>query len=176
MACTAWRALGLLAARMTGMIPSSAMRREDCSMFIGCRVCGWIVACSSLDSGGIAFHKLEDLWKRGHAGIARSGHGQGSVSGAAIDGPLGVFVREEAVDETGDEGVTAANAIVNFQIFAIGCGIEAAVSICDGAPIIESGGAGVTQSCGYDSKVRECLEYVLDHGFEIFLVAFGGWG
>src|ERR1700730_19159803 len=110
MACTAWRASALLAARMTGMIPISAMRREDCWMVIGCRVCGrWIVACSSLDSGGIAFHKLEDLWKRGHAGIARSGHGQGSVSGAAIDGPLRLFAREEALDETGREVVTTAN-------------------------------------------------------------------
>src|ERR1700730_13006353 len=114
-----------------------------------------MVAGSCLDSGGITFHKLQDFRKGGHAGVAWSGHSQGSVSGAAIDGPLRVFAGEETVDETGDEGITAADTVVNFEIFAIGCGIEVAISIGDGTPVIESGGAGVTQSGGYDLKMRE---------------------
>src|SRR5687767_14337016 len=66
-----------------------------------------------------AFHFLLGLSEIRHAGVAGSGHGEGPVRGAVIDGFGGVIVGEEAVDEAAGETVAAADAVHDLKTGAV---------------------------------------------------------
>ncbi len=97
---------------------------------------------SAGDARADALHYLQDFLKRDHRRVAGSGHGESAVGGAALHGPLRVLPGEEAVDEAGGEGIAAADAIEDFQVFAVLGLIELAIVVADGAPIVQRGGFG----------------------------------
>jgi hypothetical protein len=68
-----------------------------------------------------------------HGGIARRGHRQRSMSGTAFYGPLSILTREKAINQTGGEGITAANTIENLKAFAI-CGLIEIAIVVQTAP------------------------------------------
>src|SRR5260370_33477463 len=89
------------------------------------------------DARADTFHHLQDFLKGDHRSVAGGGHGEGAVGGAAFYGPLRILPGEETVNETAGEGIAAANAVENFQAFAVRGLIELAIVVADGAPIIQ---------------------------------------
>ncbi len=107
----------------------------------------------SLDAGSGSFHDALDFVEGGHGGVAGGGHGEGSVGAAAVDGPVGAFIGEEAVDEAGGEGVAAAYAVEDFEV-GHGAGfVELALVEADGAPVVDAGRFGVAEGGGYGLEV-----------------------
>src|SRR5579859_872175 len=145
-------------ARTTGMMPIFSICVRICCLF-------------NLSSTGYAgsnpFHYLQNFLERDHGGVAGRGHGQGAVGGTALDGPLRILASEEAVDQARSEGIAAAYAVKDFEIFAIFGLMEFAVVIADGAPIVERGGFGFAQRGGHD------LERILLHRFGDHLLEGG---
>ena len=95
------------------------------------------------NAGGAALHHPLDLGQRGHAGVARGGHGQRAVGGAAFDGILGALTRQQPVDEARGEGIAAADPVPDLEPLAVGRGVERAVHPGDGAPVVERRGRRV---------------------------------
>ena len=119
------------------------------------------------DAGSDSFHNLRNFLEGGHGSVSRSGHGERSVRGAALDSPLWIVSGEESVNEAGSEGVAASYTIEDFEILAVSGLVELAVAIADGTPLILRGGFCFAQRGGDD------LEGIFlhdrgDHLFEAF--------
>src|SRR5205823_3336059 len=96
-----------------------------------------------------------------------SGHGEGAMGCATLDGELGILPEEETVDQARGEGVAAAYAVEDFEIFAILGLIKLAIVVANGAPVIGGGGFGFAQSGG-DYLERKIFYNLGDHLLEIF--------
>src|ERR1700676_958519 len=94
------------------------------------------VLSSAGNSCSRPLHHLKHFLERGHGCVAGSGHGQGAMSGSALDCPLWVLSGQKAVNQTRSEGVAAANAIQNLQILPIPRLKKITLAIADRTPII----------------------------------------
>src|ERR1700692_1525834 len=154
-----------VAVRMTGTIPIFSMRARTSCFFI--KRHATFSTGSADDSGSRAFHYVKNFVEGRHGGIARCGHGQRSMSGTAFDGPLRVLTREKAINQTGGEGITAANTIENLEVFAIRGLIEIAIVVANSSPIISRRG-GRFAKCGGDDFERKIVQDFPDHLFKGF--------
>src|SRR5260370_34241518 len=158
------------AARTTGTIPISSIRARTSCFFIK------IVAAFSInsadDSRSCTLHHVKNFVERRHGGIARRGHSQCSMSGAAFDGPLGVLSRKKAINETRSKRVTATDTVENLDILAILGLIEIALVVANRAPVVSRGVGGVAEGGGddFEGKVGQNLP---DQSFEGFGVESG---
>src|SRR5262249_31912460 len=119
--------------------PRMPVRRERCRLLqlsLALAASSLLRCPSTSDSSARSFHDLLYFIECGHGGVAGSGHGEGAMRCAALDGPLRAFACEESVDQAGSKGVAAADTIENLEVFAIGSLIEIAVAVADGAPIV----------------------------------------
>src|SRR5262249_9085572 len=117
-------------ARTTGTIPISRMRLRTCSLVLIIR---WRSSC---DARPHAAHILQDLFQRDHGGVAGRGHGKSAVCRSALHCPLQPLADKQAVDKTGGEGITAADAIEDFQIGTARGFTEQAIRPGNGSPVI----------------------------------------
>src|ERR1035441_2359446 len=96
------------------------------------------------DARGLSLHQVKHFGQRGHGGIARGGHSQRAVSGAAFHGPLRRLAGEKTVDEAGSETGATADAVVDFEILAVLRFVKSAVGVTQRAPIVAAGGGGLS--------------------------------
>ena len=87
------------------------------------------------------------------------------MRGATFDGPFGVLAGEKTIDQTGSEGIAAADAIKDFDAFAIGGLEKLSIVVTDGAPIVARGGFGLAQSGG-NYLERKFLNHFPNHLLE----------
>src|SRR6266446_3548761 len=169
MASTACRASSKLAALTTGTIPMFPIFFKTSSMFI-------VLSrarpprnqnSSAGDSRRMPFHHLQNFLQSRHTRISRSGHGQRAVRRAALHGPLRLASRQKTINQAGSKGVSAADAIQDFQIFAARCFVEFSIAIGDCAPVIQRRGAGAPQGGRHNGEGRELVNYFFHHALEI---------
>src|SRR5215471_5251745 len=87
------------------------------------------------------------------------------MCGATVDGPFGFFTDEKTIDQAGSEGVTAANAIENLDIFPVRRLEKLPIVVTDGTPVVARGGFGFAQRGGHDLEGKLLYDR-LNHLFE----------
>src|SRR5437899_203808 len=169
MASTACRASSKLAALTTGTIPISPIFFKTSSMFIVLSVVPYARNQNPLagDSRRMPFHHLQNFLQSRHARVSRNGHRQRTVRRAALHGPLWLALCQKTINQAGSKGVSAANAVEDFQILAARCFVEFSIAIGDCAPVIQRRRASIAQSGRHNRDGRELLNYFFHHALEI---------
>src|SRR5579859_445175 len=94
------------------------------------------------------------------------------MSGSALNSPLRVFSREEAINESRIKGVASTNTIENLKILAIPGLIEIASVIADRAPIVSRCRCCLAKRGGHHLE-RQIGNHSPDHLLECFRIECG---
>ena len=155
-------------ARTTGTIPTSTIRQAASALSDDPRV--------SDNPRARALHDREHFGEGGHRSVAGRGHRERPMRRAALHRPLRRLARQKSVYQTGREGIAAAYAIVDFQIFAVRGFMDDTICVADAAPIVAAPRSSLAANCSRQSGTgtRElCFRFSPDaesHG-EILLIA-----
>ena len=128
--------------------------------------------CLALDAGGTAGGHGFDFLDGGHGGIAGVSGEECTVSPAEVEGGLWVASVEEAVDETGGEAITAADAIDDIEFDGFGL-VGFAFHPKHGAPGVAVGGVDFAESGGDGFDVGKFAGDFFHHAEEGGGVEFG---
>src|ERR1035437_2804005 len=102
----------------------------------------------------------------GHGRVAGRRRGERAVGGAIFDSFLGVVELEETELQAGGEGITAADAVEDFEFGIFAALVELAVVPENRGPVVFRGSDDATERGGGDLEVFEFLHGRLDHRLE----------
>src|SRR5665811_29051 len=126
------------------------------------------VVGSPVDARAAAAGELEYLGLASHGRVTRRGHRQRAVRGAVFNGGLQRLAGQESIDQSGREGVAAADAVEDLQTLAVG-GLHdtGGGGPGDGTPVVDAGRTHGAHRGGDDLEVRVCRSRLLDHRGEL---------
>src|SRR3989339_520211 len=92
---------------------------------------------SPLHSGAAAFHCFFNILYIDRCGVAGRGHGKSAMRRAVVHRFFRGFAFHDTIDEARGERVATANAVVDLEIGTLYGIVELAISVQDGAPIVD---------------------------------------